>query len=90
MKAVSRDRWASGLYWIGVVMTFAAIALVLLGNTKWGARVEHTSFPLAWKFAGIAVIAFLAGEICRPAFPFHRENRADDARHALDHTPYEI
>jgi hypothetical protein len=68
-------------------MTFASIALVLLGNTKWGAMVQHTNFPLAWKFAGVAILAFLAGEICHPAFTFHKR---EQDRQPLDHTPYEI
>ncbi len=88
MKIANRDRWASAFYWIGAVATFAAIALVLLGNTKWGAAVQHTSFPLAWKFAIVAVIAFLAREICRPSAPVRHSD--SDSRHALDHTPYEI
>jgi hypothetical protein len=89
MKITNRDRWASTFYWIGAVATFAAIALVLLGNTKWGAVVQHTSFPLAWKCAIVAVVAFLAGEICRPSGPV-RHTPDSDSRHALDHTPYEI
>lgn len=89
MKISDRDRWASVLYWIGVVMTFAAIALVLMGNTKWGAQVQHTGFPLAWKFAIVAVVSFLAREICRPAA--NLSSTVDsESRHALDHTPYEI
>jgi len=90
MKKTSRDRWASGFYWLGVVMTVASITLVMLGNTKWGAVVEHTSFPLAWKFAGVAVVAFLAGEICRPAFALHRESQGLDSQPDLDRIPYEI
>jgi hypothetical protein len=90
MKTSTRERWASRFYWLGVAMTFASIALVLLSNTKWGAAVQHTSFPLAWKLAGVAVIAFFAGEICHPAFPLRREHHDADSRHSLDHTPYEI
>lgn len=89
MKIANRDRWASAFYWIGVASTFAAIVLVLFGNTKWGAVVQHTSFPLAWKFAIVSVVAFLAREICRPSVPV-RHTRESDSRHALDHTPYEI
>jgi hypothetical protein len=89
MKITNRDRWGSVFYWIGVISTFAAIALVLLANTKWGASVQHTSFPLAWKFALAAVIAFLAREICRPTVPLGHTPDSD-SRHALDHTPYEI
>ena len=89
MKKNSRGRWASVFYWIGVSMTFASIALVLLGNTKLIATVQHTSFPLAWKLAIVAVLAFLASEICHSASSFKREQE-HDSRHALDHTPYEI
>jgi len=89
MKIANRERWASGFYWVGVVMTIGAIMLVLAGNTKWGAMVQHTSFPLAWKFAIVAVVAFLAGEICHPAFPFRREGDHDASR-AIDQSPYEI
>lgn len=84
-----RNRLASVFYWIGVLMTFASIALVLLGNTKWVATVQHTSFPLAWKFAIVAVIAFLADEVCGSSSSFHRDNDSD-SRRKLDHTPYEI
>jgi hypothetical protein len=85
----SRERFASAFYWVGVIMTLGAIGLVLAANTKWGAAVQHTSFPLAWKFAIVAILAFLAGEICHPAFPFSREKDLDSA-HSLEHTPYEI
>ena len=70
-------------------MTAATIALVLFSNTSWGARLEHTSFPLAWKFAIVAVLAFLAGEICRPALPFRHESERD-SRSSVDHIPYEV
>jgi len=89
MKKTSRGHWASIFYWVGVSMTFASIALVLLGNTKLIATVQHTSFPLAWKLAIVAVITFLASEICHSASSFNREQK-HDSRHALDHTPYEI
>jgi hypothetical protein len=90
MKVSSRERIASISYWLGVIATLGSIGLVLVGNTKWGATVQHTSFPLAWKFAGGAVIAFLVGEICHPAFPLHTDSRKQDSRHAFEHTPYEI
>lgn len=89
MKMISRGRLASVFYWIGVSMTFASIALVLLGNTRLIATVQHTSFPLAWKLAIVAVLGFLASEICHSASSFNREQE-QDSRHALDHTPYEI
>jgi hypothetical protein len=89
MNKTSRGRWASVFYWIGVSMTFASIALVLLGNTKLIATVQHTSFPLAWKLAIVAVVAFLVSEICQSASSLNRKPE-NDSRHALDHTPYEI
>lgn len=89
MKMTGRNRLASVFYWIGVFATFASIALVLLGNTKWVAAVQHTNFPLAWKFAIVAVLAFLADEICGSSSSFHRDAE-NDSRHKLDHTPYEI
>jgi hypothetical protein len=89
MKKTSRGRLASIFYWIGVSMTFASIALVLLGNTKLFASVQHTSFPLAWKFAIVAVLAFLGDEICKSASSLPPETDRD-SRHALEHTPYEI
>ena len=86
----NRDRWAMRFYWLGVVMTLASITLVLFGNTSWFSGVEHTNFPLAWKFAIVAVLAFLAGEICRPAFLFHASTDQKSSRDSLDHIPYEI
>lgn len=85
----NRTHWASAFYWVGVLMTAGTIALVLLSNTSWGAKLEHTSFPLAWKFAIVAVLAFLLGEVCRPTIPLHRESH-EDSGHSLDHTPYEV
>jgi hypothetical protein len=89
MKMTNRGRLASVFYWIGVSTTLASIALVLLGNTKIFAAVQHTNFPLAWKFAIVAVFAFLVSEICQSATSFNHEQK-HDSRHALDHTPYEI
>jgi hypothetical protein len=87
MNTNVRDRLASIFYWVGVVATLGSISLVLLGNTKWGAQVQHTSFPLAWKFAIVAVVAFLAGEVSRPA---QKLDGKLDSGHSLEHTPYEI
>jgi hypothetical protein len=90
MKMTSRGRLASIFYWIGVSMTLASIALVLLGNTKLIATVQHTSFPLAWKSAIVAVLAFLAGEICHSASSSFNREPEHDSRRSLEHTPYEI
>lgn len=54
----------TGFYWIGMLMTLACIAFVLASNTELMFRFEHTSFPLSWAFAGLAVLAFLAAECC--------------------------
>jgi len=89
MKMISRVRLASFFYWVGVSMTFASIALVLLGNTRLIATVQHTSFPLAWKLAIVAVVAFLGSEICHSGSSLNRHPEPD-SRHALEHTPYEI
>jgi len=89
MKMMSRGRLASVFYWIGVSMTFASIALVLLGNTKILATVQHTSFPLAWKLAIVAVLAFLGSEICHSTSSLNRRPEPD-SRRQLEHTPYEI
>ena len=89
MKNTRPSRLAAIFYWIGVTATLASIALVLLGNTKMFATVQHTSFPLAWKFAIVAVLGFLGDEVCHAASAPHTE-RERDLRHSLEHTPYEI
>lgn len=61
----SRRKWAAGLYWIGVVMTFTCIALVLAGSSETLHRFEHTGFPLSWALAGVAIVAFLGAEMAR-------------------------
>lgn len=76
-------------YWLAVAATLAAVSLVLLGNTKLVYPFEHTNFPLAWKFAGVAVLAYLAREIFSPAFQARRdEERA--SRNLLKHIPHEL
>jgi hypothetical protein len=74
----------AGFFWMGVAMTLACIALILAGNTETFYRLERTSFPLSWAFAGVAVFEFLAAEVCH-----HADSRAHDAeegssRHAGD------
>jgi predicted cobalt transporter CbtA len=56
----------AGFYWLGTVMTLACLALIVAGNTELLYRVEHTRFPLSWALAGIAVLAFVAAELCHP------------------------
>lgn len=88
MNTFKRRLWAVRFYWLGVVMTLASIALVLAGNTKLIYPFEHTSFPLAWKLAAIAVVAFLVGEICSPP---HRRTLDKESRLAMERRrAYEI
>jgi hypothetical protein len=63
------------VYWIGVAMAIACFALVLAGNTELVWRFEHTRLPLSWMFAGGAVLAFLATELCHPAFSLPAESK---------------
>ena len=51
-------------YWIGVGMTLACIALVVLGHTRPSWRSEFTTGPLIWLCAGGAIAAFLGVELC--------------------------
>ena len=75
--SIAKRIWIAAFYWIGVATTMACFALVLAGNTELAWRFEHTRFPLSWAFAGGAVLAFLAAELCHPAFslPAESENR---------------
>jgi hypothetical protein len=52
------------LYCTGVVMTLACLAFVLAGNTEILWPLEHARIPLSWVLGGIAVLSFLAAEIC--------------------------
>ena len=74
------SKWATGFYWIGVAMTVGCVGLVLAGNTKWGFRLEHMDYPVSWVMAGIGVLAFLAGEICRSAFDPDRKSEDRSSR----------
>jgi hypothetical protein len=64
IMSATRRNWAAGFYWTGVAMTVACIALIVVGNTEFAWRLEHTGFPLSWAFAGAAMLAFLAAEVC--------------------------
>jgi len=61
--------WIAAFYWMGMAMTLACFAFVAAGNTELFWRFEHTGFPLSWAFAGVAMLAFLAAELCSPLFP---------------------
>jgi hypothetical protein len=62
--STSERNWAAGFCCIGVVMTLTCLAFILAGNTDFAYRFEHTKFPLSWAFAAVAVLAFLAAELC--------------------------
>ncbi len=55
------------LYCTSVVMTLACLGFVLAGNTEVLWQLEHANIPLSWIFGGIAVLSFLAAEICPSA-----------------------
>jgi hypothetical protein len=59
---MAKKIWATGSYWVGVVMALACFATVLAGNTELLWRFEHRGFPLSWIFAGVTIVAFLAAE----------------------------
>ena len=70
MSTTKRDGtvgFYAGFFWLGIVMTLASLALILAGNTELLYRFEHTRFPLSWACAGLAVLAFVAVELCHPA-----------------------
>lgn len=65
-------------YWIGMAMVLGCLGLTLASNTESIYRFEHTSFPLSWGLAILAVLAFLAAELCHPvAIPAN--NTEDEA-----------
>jgi hypothetical protein len=45
-------------------MAAASVAVVVAGHTARFWRIEKIDFPLSWAFAGVAAVAFLAGELC--------------------------
>ena len=51
-------------YWLGLAMTALCVAFILAGNSDALWRFEHTGFPMSWAFGAIAVVSFLAAEIC--------------------------
>jgi uncharacterized membrane protein YoaT (DUF817 family) len=86
--STTKRNWATGYYagffWMGVVMTLACIALILAGNTETFYRLERTSFPLSWAFAGVAIFEFLAAEICHHYDSVAREAKDGRSRSARD------
>jgi len=45
-------------------MILACLALIVAGNTEFVWGFEHSGLPLSWAFAGGAVLAFVAFEVC--------------------------
>lgn len=70
MSSTKRD-WTVGIhigfYWIGMALTLMCLTLTVAGNTEFVYHFEHTRLPLSWVFAGLAVLAFVAAEVCHPA-----------------------
>ena len=59
-----KHSWTAGFYWIGVTMALLYVALIVGGHTVFGYRLESARFPLMWPCAGIAIVAFIAAEVC--------------------------
>jgi threonine/homoserine/homoserine lactone efflux protein len=78
MVPVARRSFTAALYWIGVALTLACLALIVTGNTELLWRFEHTGLPLSWALAGAAVLAFMAFEFCDSAssLPSEEEDRS--------------
>lgn len=81
----NRRHVASFLYWLAVATTALTVGCVLFGNTQFLAPWEHTSFPIAWKFALVAVVSYFVHELCEPG-----KEKSGDSSHSLDHIPHEI
>ena len=68
------------LYWIGIIMTLACFAFVLAGSTELLWRFEHAGFPLSWAFGALAIVSFVAAEVCplpSAPSPYHEEEEAE-------------
>jgi hypothetical protein len=80
----AKHHWTSVcFFWVGVLMSAAAVTVVLARDTKLIWRFEQSDFPLSGVFAALAALAFLATELCdslkRPASS-QGPGRADAAR----------
>lgn len=82
--------FSAGLYWIGMVMTLTCLAIIVAGNTELFYRFEHTPFPLSWAFAGLAVLAFLAAELCGPADFSEREAEDENLQYVPEWEAVEV
>jgi hypothetical protein len=81
MSTTKRDGtvgFYAGLYWLGMVMTLGCLVLIVAGNTELLYQFEHMRFPLSWACAGIAVLAFVAAELCHPADALTSSSEAED------------
>jgi hypothetical protein len=72
--------FSAGLYWIGMISTVTCLGFIIAGNTELLYRFEHTPFPLSWAFAGLAVLAFLAAELCGPTEFLEREAQVENTQ----------
>jgi len=76
--STAQRSWATAFYWTGVAMALACLAFVVAGNTEFFWRFEHAGFPVAWAFAGAAMLAFAVFELCdySSSLPGEAEDRA--------------
>ena len=66
--STAQRSWITGLYWTGIAMAAASLAVVLAGNTELVSRFEYAGFPLSWVFAGVSIFALVAFEFCDRTF----------------------
>jgi len=52
------------LYWTGVAMAIACLALVLAHKPELVWRFQQINIPLSWTTGVISILAFLATEYC--------------------------
>jgi len=76
MSITQLKRTASIFYWAGVSMTVGCVAAVVVTHSAWIWRFGRRDFPLPWVFAGLAIVAFLATELCHSVL--HRPEKAAD------------
>jgi hypothetical protein len=88
--STAKRNWVTGFYWIGVLMTVACVALVAAANTELASRLERSRFPLAWVFAGTAILAFLAAELCHHASHPRGVEKLETTNHPVVGPPKEV
>jgi len=64
LRRVRTSVFFDAFYWIGVAMAIACLAFVLAGNTEVLWRFEHVGIPVSWAFGAVALLAFVAAEVC--------------------------